>query len=157
MLYAFYVFDGPRFFDFLETIEKRPGREELDDAEKMYKRALEIDPEHAMATCRLARLYQDKAARSMTRPWLAKPEEVRAHMARALDLYDRASQITKADQELSYIYYEWAICLAIQKDFRGAWQKIHLSKQHGSEYIQKDFIEKLSKDLPDPFAGEGRS
>ena len=68
----------------------------------------------------------------------------------ALSAYEQASRLTKKDDELSYIYYQWAVGLAVNRDYRGAWEKVHLSKTHGGQYIEEGFIRQLSQDMPDP-------
>lgn len=120
------------------------GRGNIDEAIRMHEEALVLDPNYAMAMCGLARSYQSRAVTRTT------AEEATALLAQALKLYEQASHATTVDSNLSYLYYQWAVLLALTKQYPEAWKKIHLSRQHGEEYITKEFVQYLSSRMPEP-------
>ena len=126
------------------------ARGQLDEAIQMYKEALELNQKHALAMCDLARATKDKAL------WLAKTYgpskevEVRGYLTQALTLCADASRAATLDKDKSYVYYQWATMLAMNGDLAGAWEKIHLSRKYGGEFIEPGFIQQLSRDMPDP-------
>jgi tetratricopeptide (TPR) repeat protein len=123
----------------------------ISEAEAMYQKALEADPKNALAMCHLARLYQDKALAMTTGFFSNQDEESLALFEKALQYYEKASQLTEKPEELSRIYYQWAIALAVKRDYRGAWEKVHLCKKNGGQsIIEEGFIRQLSSDMPDP-------
>ncbi len=99
--------------------------DEVDEAITMYKKALELDAKYAIAMCDLARSYKDKALTQ------TNPEELLALLSKAITLCDEASRATTDDDNLSYIYYQWATLLALTKNYPEAWEKIHLSRKYG--------------------------
>jgi len=92
-------------------------RGEVDEAIAMYKKALELDAKYAIAMCDLARSYKDKALTQ------TNPAELLSLLSQAITLCDEASRATTDDDNLSYIYYQWAVLLALRKDYAGAWTK----------------------------------
>lgn len=119
-------------------------RGEVDEAITMYQEALKLDARYAIAMCDLARSYKDKALTQTS------PEETLAFLSKAITLCDEASRATTDDDNLSYIYYQWAVLLALTKDYAGAWDKVHLSRQHGGDYIEPGFLLGLSSRMPEP-------
>ena len=119
-------------------------RGEVEEALAMYKKALELDAKYAIAMCDLARSYKDKALTQTA------PEEMLALLSKAITLCDEASRATTDEDNLSYIYYQWATLLAFTKHYPEAWEKIHLSRKYGGKYIEDGFIQQLSTRMPDP-------
>ncbi len=122
------------------------------EALSILEKCLELNPKHAISLCRLARQYQNMAAAQVADPaFERKAEDTAAPLfQKSLVLYQQASEETTVDADLSYIYYQWAIALAIQRDPAGAWEKIKLSRKHGGQFIEAPFIEALSKEMPEP-------
>ena len=116
----------------------------------MYQKALELNPKHAMAMCNLARSYKDRALKAAATEAPNKQQQMQADLNRALKLCEEASHLTDNPYNLGYIYYQWAVFLAMTGNFAGVWENIHLSQQHDGQFIQKDFIEQLSRDMPEP-------
>ena len=119
-------------------------RGEVDEAITMYKKALALDAKYAIAMCDLARSYKDKALTQTA------PEEMLALLSKAVTLCDEASRATTDDDNLSYIYYQWATLLALTKNYPEAWKKIHLSRKYGGKYIEDGFTQQLSTRMSEP-------
>lgn len=113
----------------------------------MTEKGLELDPENALATCQLARAYQDKAVALLASRDSRFRGEAAEIFKKADALYEKASGMTDKDSELDLIYYAWAIERAIQRDPKGAWAKIALSRKHGGKAIQPEFLSRLSKTM----------
>ncbi len=128
------------------------AQKKIDDAIGIYQKYLEINPDHGLTLCRVARQYQNKAVAKLTETFQndEKENEAKEYFEKAFLLYEKAVGKATLDEDLSFIYYQWAIALAINKDFKAAWEKVHLSKKHGGGFIEKEFIQALSKDMPDP-------
>lgn len=129
------------------------GKEE--EAIPLYEAALAKKPEAAIPTSRLGRLYQNRGVKELGRFW-PRPDREKAgrDVDRGLAMQELAASLTKDPDELGYIYYEWAVALALRRDYRQAWEKLHLSHKHGEgRFIQPDFVEQLSHDMVDPYAG----
>ena len=126
-------------------------RGKTDEALKMYIQGLSLNPSHAMMLCRIARLYQNKSVEIIQKKGEQEGAfEAKSYMDQALASYEKASQSTEVQKDLSYIYYQWAVCLAVTKDYKGAWDKVHLSQAYGGEFIEKGFVKSLSQDMPEP-------
>jgi len=132
-----------------------------DEAISLYKKALELNPNHPMALANLARSYRDKAYALYCKKELEYPDdEVKRILGEALALYEKASQaattgsdlrLTDLDSDLRYIYYQWAVALEFNGEYAKAWEKIKLSRKHGGEkLIEPGFIEELSHFMPEP-------
>ena len=123
-----------------------------DEALAVYQKAYELNPHHAMTLARLARQYQNKAVRlgANAEPGSAEEGEARISMQNALEFYQKAVQEAKLDVDKDFIYYQWAIGLAVKKDYLGAWEKIALARKHGGKFIEDKFLEALSRDMPEP-------
>ncbi len=127
------------------------AQKNYDGAIDVYKKYLEVSPGHGLTLCRMARQFQYKAVELMQPPSSAKKmAEARRYFNEALKLYQEAALKATLDEDLSFIYYQWAIALAVKRDYKQGWQKVHLSKKYGGESIEKEFIQSLSKDMPDP-------
>ena len=141
---------NPEVFNGFALVLDAQGRE--DEALAIYQKCLELNPHHAMTLCRLARQYQNKAVRELLNASVDRnvEEDARRSLEEALKLYQKATQETKLEVDLSFIYYQWAIALAVKRDYAGAWEKVHLSKKYGGQFVEPKFIEALSEDLPEP-------
>ena len=141
---------NPEVFNGFALVLDAQGRE--DEALAIYQKCLERNPHHAMTLCRLARQYQNKAVRDLLKPSpdRSAEDDARRSLEEALALYQKAAQETKLEVDLSFIYYQWAIALAVKRDYAGAWEKVRLSKKYGGQFIEPKFIEALSEDLPKP-------
>ncbi|GEM_PF-1244752 len=141
---------NPEVFNGFALVLDAQGRE--DEALAIYQKCLELNPHHAMTLCRLARQYQNKAVRELVGPPAGRDveEEAKGSLEQALDLYQKAVQEAKLEVDLSFIYYQWAIALAVKKDPAGAWEKVHLSQKYGGKFIEPKFIEALSEEMPEP-------
>ena len=128
------------------------AQNKFDEALAIHQKYLEYDPDHAMTLCRMARLTQDKAVYLLAGDEVTGVQETEAGalLEKALELYDRAAQKATIRRDLSYLYYQCAIALAIKRDIAGAWDKVRLSRQYGGEFIEKKFLESLAKDGPEP-------
>ncbi|MDO8747830.1 MAG: tetratricopeptide repeat protein [Candidatus Omnitrophota bacterium] len=121
-----------------------------EEAINMFKKALEFNPKYAMAMCNLGRAYKDKALTLARNFGLAKEEETINYFKQAANLYENAAQLAILDDDLSYIYYQWAVILAMNKNFKEAWDKINLSRKHGGKSIEEGFVRHLSMEMPEP-------
>ncbi len=148
---------NPEVFNGFALVLDAQGKE--DEALAIYQKYLELNPRHAMTLCRLARQYQNKAIRQLVDPASGSDSEKEASRSldEALKLYEKAAQEATLDVDLSFIYYQWAIALAVKKDTAGAWEKVRLSKKHGGQFIEPKFIETLSKDAPEPTEAAAQS
>lgn len=137
---------NPEVFNGFALVLDAQGKE--DEALVIYQKCLELNPHHAMTLSRLARQYQNKATRQLVNPAPGSDPEKEASrsMNEAMKLYARAAQEAKLDVDLSFIYYQWAIALAVKKDYAGAWEKVELSKRYGGQFIEQKFIDALSED-----------
>ena len=130
-------------------------RGETEKAIRFYRKALFLNPQYEMAMTNLALEYMRKATR-IGRGWFGSGKaEYLGYLAEAEDLLQSALHLAISDEkELSYIYYKWAVVLAMRTDYKDAWEKVHLSRKHGSE-VEQSFIDQLSRDMPDPIAWLG--
>lgn len=128
------------------------AQKNYDGAIDVYKKYLEVSPGHGLTLCLMARQFQYKMVEKLTEPPSSakKKAEAQRYFDEALKLYQEAALKATLDEDLSFIYYQWAIALAIKRDYKEAWEKVHLSKKYGGEPIEKEFIQSLSKDMPDP-------
>lgn len=118
-----------------------------DEAIRFYKKTLELDPNQPIPMCNLGREYYDKAYISYKK---FKRKEMKEYLDEAVALYDKASQIATADEDLEYIYYQWACALLLMKDYAGSWEKVKLSRKYGGKSIEPEFIKELSRYMPEP-------
>jgi len=136
-------------------------RGETDRAIGFYKKAIEINPNLTLAIANLARSYKDKAYALYRKKRIKFPDaEVKKILSQAFPLYEKAIQtkpvdsnlrVSDLDEDLSYIYYEWAIALEFNGEYEKAWEKIRLSRKHGGDkIIEPGFIKELSGCLPEP-------
>ena len=143
-------------FGFLTSVQGK-----TDEAISLYKKALELNPNHPMALANLARSYKDKAYALYSKKRLAEPnEEVKSLLGEALRLYEKASQtatsdsalrLTSLESDLSYIYYQWAVTLEFNAEYAKAWQKVKLARKHGGDWlIEPGFLKELSRFMPEP-------
>ena len=126
-------------------VQRRDG----EGAERMYLRVIQMDPTNAMAMCLLAQMYQNKAVALSTQRGADK-HEVQRYFRESYRLYERAGRTATQDEDLSYIYYKWAVWNSVVGNFKEAWAKIHISREHGGQFIDPKFIEFLSADMSDP-------
>lgn len=144
-------------FGFLVSLQGK-----TDEAITLYKKALELNPKHAMTLADLGRLYKDRAYALYIKKRIADPDaEVKGALKEALALYEKAIQsgavsgsdlrLSDLDRDLRYIYYQWAVALEFNGEYAKAWEKIKLSRQHGGEIIiEPAFIRELSRFMPEP-------
>ncbi len=132
-----------------------------DEAEKFYKKTIDLDSHHPMAMANLARVYKDIAYELYIKKGILKlDEEIEEKLNVVLELYEKANQnignktdfrLDSVENDRSYIYYQWAIALAFHGEFDLAWEKIELCREHGgSHLIEQGFIEELSNSMPEP-------
>jgi len=119
----------------------------------MFSKVIEMDPTNAMAMSLMAQIYQDKAVALSTQRG-ADEFEVQRYFRESYQLYERAGRTATQDEDLSYIYYKWAVWNAVVGNFTEAWEKIHLSRERGGQFIDPKFIEFLSADMSDPGSKE---
>jgi len=85
---------------------------------------------------------------------MCKGREALGYVQRlALDLldlrYDERDIEEMADEGLKgLVYYKWAVWSALVGDFKGAWEKVDLSRRNNYQGIPPEFISMLSKDTP---------
>jgi len=127
-------------------------RGETEEAIRFYRKALSLNPRYEMAMTNLALDYIRKATEPGQSQWSRRSalKEYLDCLSEAEDLLAVASRISVSDdKELSYVYYKWAVVLAMRGDFKGAWGKVRLSRAHGNA-VEQGFIEQLSRDMPEP-------
>lgn len=141
---------SPEVFNGFGLVLDAQGKEE--EALAIYQKCYELNPQDAMTLARLARQYQNKAVRlgADAVSGSAAEEEARGSMEKALYFYEKAAQEAKLDVDKDFIFYQWAIGLAVKKDYPGAWEKVGLARKHGGKFIEPKFLEVLSKDLAEP-------
>ncbi len=143
-------------FAYLLSVQRR-----TDDAIPYYKKVLTMNPMHAMASANLAYSYYQQAQAAYRKKQLQVPDdEVKNFLGEALSLYEKASQVpisgsdlrlVSSESERSYIYYNWAVALEFNGEYRKAWEKIRLCRASGgSSLIEPAFISELSRYLPEP-------
>ena len=143
-------------FGFLTSVQGKTA-----EAIPLYKKALELNPNHPMALANLARSYKDKAYDLYLKKRMGEPDqEVKTILGEAVTLYEKASQtattgsalrLTSLESDLSYIYYQWAVALEFNGEYAKAWQKIKLSRKNGGDrVIEPGFIKELSRFMPEP-------
>ena len=136
-------------------------RGDMERAMAFYKKALELNPNHTMALANMGRCYKEKAYAVYRAKGLRLADaEVKALLAPAFGYYEKAAQsnapqnparLTSRDDDLGYIYYQWAIALDLNGDYAKAWDKIKLSRKYGGErIIETGFITELSNHRPEP-------
>lgn len=124
-----------------------------DEALEIYKECLRLNPDHAMTYARLARQRQNKAVRLLSE---SGPDSVEAEkeagqlIDEALAAYEKGAAKAALDIDRSFIYYQWAIALAVKQDYAGAWEKVRLSQKYGGQFVKAKFLEALSKDMAEP-------
>jgi len=123
------------------------GQGKNDEAIKFYKKALELNPKHAMAMCHLALQYYKKAYQFHRKNM---QKDSNQFLNEALFLYEEASQYATIGTDLGYIYYLWAVSLTTYGDYAKAWEKIKLSQRYDGRFIEPSFIPELSKFMPEP-------
>lgn len=133
----------------------------IDQAIPFYKKAIQLDSHHPMALANLGRSYFSKAyAIYMKKDSVHSNGEINTLLKSALELYEKAAQSATADSEirlstakedLSYIYYQWAIAFELNGQYAMAWEKIKLCRQNeGDHLIEPGFIQELSQLMPEP-------
>ncbi len=133
----------------------------IDEAISLYKKALELDPNHPMAAANLARCYKDKAYEQYRNNRMKVPDrEVKSNLAEALALYEKAIKtataaselrMTSLESDLRYIYYQWAVALEFDGQYAKAWEKVKLSRKYGGDkVIEPGFLRELSRFMPEP-------
>ncbi len=120
-------------------------RQQNDQAARFYRRSLELDPANNMTITNLALVLKRNAMALGERSLEAKPL-----LGHAEDLFCAASQVATSDQDLDYIYYNWAVIRAMEGNFPEAWEKVHLCRKHGGKSIQDGFVKQLSGAMPEP-------
>ncbi len=124
-----------------------------------YKRVLELNPNHSMALANLARSYIDKA--QAFRPKKFFEPKIKELLGEAIGLLEKASQttqisradlrLTTPEMELSYIYFQWARALALNREYAKAWEKVKLSRAiAGDKAVDNSFVTQLSRLMPEP-------
>jgi len=130
------------FIRFGDIMSDRGNR---DEAIKLYKKAIELDANNAILICNLGRQYYNKAYRTST------IDVKHGYLNEAGNLYRKASQIAKNDDDLGYIYYQWACALLLQENYPESWQKVKLSRNHsGEHYLEPGMIRELSRYMQEP-------
>lgn len=143
-------------FGFLTSMQGK-----TDEAVLYYKQCLAINPNHPIALANLARSYKDQAYQIYLKKKSNVPDQdVKDRLTGALALYEKASRsatetgtlrLTTLEEDLSYIYYQWAVALEFNGEYAKAWEKIKLARQHGGErLIEPNFIKELSGLMPEP-------
>ena len=136
-------------------------RGNVEEAIQFYKRCLAINPNHPIALANLARSYKDQAYQIYAQKQSALPnQDVKDRLIGSLALYEKASRVAGSDgnlrlttpeEDLSYIYYQWAVALEFSGKYAEAWEKIKLTRQHGgARLIEPGFIQELSGFMPEP-------
>jgi len=118
-----------------------------DEAITYYKKSIELDPKNAVAICNFGRIYENKAYRLYRQ---RKRKEMLRNLDEAINLYKKASQVATTDDDLGYIYYQWAVALELAGNYEEAWNKIKLARKHDGHYIELGFIRQLSRHMPEP-------
>lgn len=147
-------------FAFLTSLQGK-----TDEAIQLYKKALELNPNHPMALANLARSYKDKSYELYLNKKIPTPDgEVKKELGEALTLYEKAIQSVEAggtsgvatcDGDVGYIYYQWAVALEFNGEYAKAWEKIKLAKEHGgANLIESGFVRELSHFMPEPASQE---
>lgn len=141
---------SPEVFNGFGLVLDAQGKE--DEALSIYEKSLEINPHHPMTLARLARQYQNKVVRltNVSTSEDTVQEDARQAMTKALEFYQKAAQAATLDVDRDFIYYQWAIGLAVNKDYAGSWEKLHLARKYGGKFIETKFIEVLTQDMPEP-------
>ena len=141
---------NPAVFNGFALVLEAQGKE--DETIAIYEKCLEFNPQHAMTLCHLARQYQNKAVRRLSGPAPERDAEEAAgkDLEKAFEFYQKAAEAAKLEVDLDFIYYQWAIGLAVKRDYAGAWEKVHLAKKYGGKFIEAKFIEALTQDMPEP-------
>lgn len=123
------------YFGFATLVQLQNKRHE---AMSLYKRALELNPNHPMAQANLARCIKDEAYelyRKGGTPGLPSPA-VRRLLPTALSLYEKSSRnaglgaeyrLSSRELDLRYIYYQWAVALEFDGQFALAFGKRSIS------------------------------
>ena len=129
-----------------------PEKDTVDKAIAFCREALSRDPQHSLVMANLAVLYIRKATKLIQQHDNIRETEYRACLNEAENLLQKALQLTPSDDDkkmVGYLYYKWAVVLAMREDFKGAWEKVHLSQTHGGQ-IDPGFIENLSRRRLEP-------
>lgn len=141
--------DAEVFLGFASLMSEKGQTEE---SIRFNRKALSLNPRYEMAMTNLARGYIRKAMKLGAIAVAPGPpgKEYFDCLNEAEDLLAVASRISVSDdKELSYVYYKWAVVLAMRNDFRGAWGKVRLSRMHGNA-VEQGFVDPLSRDMPEP-------
>ncbi|MCQ9206861.1 MAG: hypothetical protein NG740_03155 [Omnitrophica bacterium] len=113
----------------------------------LYKKALELNPKHAMVMVNLGREYYNTAYVFYQK---GQKNNMRDYLEKALQLYEKASRLAIIKGDLGYIHYQWAVSLLLKEDYSDAWKKIKLSRKYGGKYIEPAFVRELSRYMPEP-------
>ena len=114
------------------------NQDRFEEAAALFERVLRTPRGQSLRLCMLARRFQN--------------QDPRRYLELALKLYDLAARSTTDDAELDQIYYQWAIGLAVKRDYAGAWEKVRESQRHGGKAVEPGFLETLTRDRPPPSA-----
>lgn len=121
------------------SLVKRDPKEAIE----MFKKALELNPRHAIAMCSLASAYQ---LRAYNFRWLLK-KEASSYLEQSDQLCEQGSQI---DPREEFCYSTWAITLFLQKRYAEAWEKVSKARALGGKTLNSDILKDLSAAMPEP-------
>lgn len=144
-------YNAQAFFGFAFLISEQGNR---DEAIKYYKRAIELKADYPMALSNLGCQYYNKAY-SIYLQRGKKDADTKEYLDEALKSHEKAAIAAESDEtlgqdDLAYIYYQWAVSLEFNDEYAKAWEKIKTCREYGGKCIEPGFIKELTKFMREP-------
>lgn len=119
------------------------ARRNSDQAIEMFKKATELNPRHAIATCSLGSAYQLKAY-DVARQ---SPTRATTYLEQSATFCEQGSRL---DPREEFCFSTWAGTLLLEGQYAEAWEKVKMARKLGGKTISPDFLKTLSAAMPEP-------
>ncbi len=132
----------------LGSLTRMQGK--TDETISLYEKALELNPNHVMVMCNLGRQFYNKAQEIYRRQGKKTSAAIK-YLDDAISFYDKASRLpVQNNDDLGYIYYQWACALLFKENYAESWKKVKLSRKYSDHFIEPGFINELSGFMAEP-------
>ncbi|HYX72796.1 MAG TPA: hypothetical protein VE732_08495 [Nitrososphaera sp.] len=112
------------------------------ESEKYFLKAISFAPNNGRLLNDFGFMYLFWATKGAKN----KPDRER-YLDKSLEFFERASRLESSYER---IYFNWAVSLFFNQDYKGAWEKIKEAERLGGKSIEQKFINDLTKKMPRP-------